>query len=46
MIDITPGIFPEFTKMQQASEERETFRILVFGRGDTEDFEQKGYDIV
>ena len=45
VIDITPGIFPEFTKMQQASEERGKFRILVFGRGDSEDFELKGYDI-
>ena len=45
VIDITPGIFPEFTKMEQASEERGKFRILVFGRGDSEDFELKGYDI-
>ena len=45
VIDITPGIFPEFTKLEQASEERGKFRILVFGRGDSEDFELKGYDI-
>ena len=45
VIDITPGIFPEFTKMEQASEERGKFRILVFGRGNSEDFELKGYDI-
>ena len=45
VIDITPGIFPEFTKMEQASEDRGKFRILVFGRGDSEDFELKGYDI-
>ena len=45
VIDITPGIFPEFTKMDQASEEGGKFRILVFGRGDSEDFELKGYDI-
>ena len=45
VIDITPGIFPEFTKMEQASEEGGKFRILVFGRGDSEDFELKGYDI-
>ena len=45
VINITPGIFPEFTKMEQASEEREEFRILVFGRGDLGDFELKGYDI-
>ena len=34
VIDITPGIFPEFTKMEQVSEEGGKFRILVFGRGD------------
>ena len=45
VIDITPGIFPEFAKLEQASEERERFRILVFGRGDSEDFKLKGYDI-
>ena len=45
VIGITPGIFQEFAKVEQASEERERFRILVFGRGDSEDFELKGYDI-
>ena len=45
VIDITPGIFPEFAKMEQVIEERGKFRILVFGRGDSEDFELKGYDI-
>ena len=45
VIDITPGIFPEFAKMEQASEEGGRFRILVFGRGDSEDFELKGYDV-
>ena len=45
VIGITPGIFQEFAKVEQASEEGERFRILVFGRGDSEDFELKGYDI-
>ena len=45
VIGITPGIFQEFEKMEQASEDGERFRILVFGRGDSEDFELKGYDI-
>ena len=45
VIDITPGIFQEFAKMEQASEEGGRFRILVFGRGDSEDFELKGYDV-
>ena len=45
VIDITPGIFSEFANLEQASQEREQFRILVFGRGNLEDFELRGYDI-
>ena len=45
VIDITPGIFSEFAKLKQAKQEREQFRILVFGSGNLEDAEQKGYDI-
>ena len=45
VIDITPGIFSEFAESEQASREREQFRILVFGRGDSKDFKLKGYDI-
>ena len=45
VINITPGIFSEFAKINQASEEGGKFRILVFGRGDSEDFELKGYDV-
>ena len=45
VINLTPGIFPEFSKLEQAPEEREKFRTLVFGRGNEEDFELKGYDI-
>ena len=45
VIDLTPGIFSEFANINQAAEERETFRVLVFGRGDSEDFRIKGYDI-
>ena len=42
---ITPGIFSEFAKLEQARQEREQFRILVFGSGNLEDTELKGYDI-
>ncbi|XP_068687979.1 D-inositol 3-phosphate glycosyltransferase-like [Montipora foliosa] len=42
---LTPSIFSEFSVVQQAAEERDKFRVLVFGRGDNEDFELKGYDI-
>ena len=45
VINLTPGIFSEFANINQAVEERETFRVLVFGRGDSEDFLVKGYDI-
>ena len=42
---LTPGIFSEFTLVSQATEERGIFHVLVFGRGDIEDFKIKGYDI-
>lgn len=45
VIEFTPGIFPEFSEQEQASEEREKFLTLVFGRGNEEDFELKGYDL-
>ncbi|KAL9950620.1 hypothetical protein ACROYT_G043144 [Oculina patagonica] len=45
VFNLTPGIFSEFSELPQASEERDTFHTLVFGRGDYEDFELKGYDI-
>ena len=45
VLNLTPGIFSEFADVTQAAEERRRFRILVFGRGDSEDFYLKGYDI-
>ena len=45
VINLTPSIFTEFHSVQQAREERNTFLVLVFGRGDGEDFKLKGYDI-
>ena len=45
VLNLTPGIFSEFANVKQASEERKTFNVLVFGRGDNEDFQLKGYDI-
>ena len=45
VLNITPGIFAEFADVKQASEERRMFSVLVFGRGDKEDFHLKGYDI-
>ena len=45
VINITPGIFWEFANLDQSSQEREQFRIFMFGRDDSEDFELKGYDM-
>ena len=40
-----PSIFHEFSECEQAKEDREKFHVLIFGRGDSEDFELKGFDI-
>ena len=45
VLNFTPGIFSEFADVNQATDEREAFNVLVFGRGDNEDFKLKGYDI-
>ena len=46
VFDLTPSIFSEFLVVEQATEERRTFRILVIGSGDScEDFNVKGYDV-
>ena len=45
VFDFTPGIFSEFGNIEQDIDEREVFHVLVFGRGDIEDFRLKGYDI-
>ncbi|XP_068753257.1 protein NLRC3-like [Montipora capricornis] len=45
VFDFTPGIFDEFLIVQQVPEERKQCSVLVFGRGDAEDFELKGFDI-
>ena len=45
VIDLTPSIFTEFLDVEQATEERKTFRVLVIGSGDNEDFNLKGYDL-
>ena len=45
VLDFTPGIFDEFMSVRQVSDERKPRKILVFGRGDAEDIELKGFDI-
>ena len=42
---LIPGIFTEFSNTDQDNNERTEFRVLVFGRSDSEDFRLKGYDI-
>ena len=45
VVDFTPGVFKEFFSVRQVVEERKQRNVLVFGRGDAEDFELKGFDI-
>ena len=45
ILDITPGVFDEFVNVEHAAKERERCGILVFGRGDAEDFQLKGFDV-
>ena len=45
VLNLTPSIFSEFADVKQAIEERTAFSVLVFGCGDSEDFQLKGYDI-
>ena len=44
-IQLTPGIFREFSGVMKTTEDSKNFRVLTFGRGDPEDFSLKGYDI-
>ena len=45
ILDITPGVFNEFVDVEHVDEDRKRCGVLVFGRGDAEDFELKGFDI-
>ena len=45
VLDLTPGVFEEFVAVKQALNERQQRSVLVFGRGDVEDFKLKGFDI-
>ena len=43
---ITPGLFDrEFGDLTQSFHAHSVFKVLLFGRGDDEDFELKGYNI-
>ena len=45
MFVITPGLFKEFADLKQDRNDSSEFKVLLCGRGDSEDFELKGYDI-
>ena len=45
VFNLTPGIFTELSTLKLSTQENNKFRVLVFGRGDSEDFELKGFDI-
>ena len=45
IFDLTPGVFDEFVSVKQVPDERKHCSVLVFGRGDDEDFALKGFDI-
>ena len=45
VFNLTPGIFTELSDMTPSIQGAKNFRVLLFGRGDSEDFELKGFDI-
>ena len=45
VFDFTPGIFSDFSSVQLGRGETKQCNVLVFGRGDDEDFKSKGFDI-
>ena len=45
IVDFTPGVIEEFETVKQDPSERKQRSVLVFGRGDVENFKLKGFDI-
>ena len=45
VFEFTPGVFDDFSSVEQVPDERKQCSVLVFGRGDAEDFKLKGFDI-
>ena len=45
VFEFTPSVFADFARVEQALAERKPRSVLIFGRGDGEDFELKGFDI-
>ena len=44
VLEFTPGVF-DFACVEQVPVQRKHFSVLVFGRGDSEDFELRGFDV-
>ena len=45
VFELTPGVFADFACVEQVPVRQKHFSVLVFGRGDSEDFKLKGFDI-
>ena len=45
VLEFIPGVFEEFVAVNQDPSERQQRSVLMFGRGDVEDFQLKGFDI-
>ena len=45
VFEFTPAVFDDFSSIHQVPDERKECSVLVFGRGDAEDFKLKGFDI-
>ena len=45
VVKFTPGILEDLMDAEQSPNENDVFQVLLFGRGDDEDFSLKGYDI-
>ena len=45
VFEFTPGVFADLCSVQLVTVKRKQCHVLVFGRGDAEDFELKGFDI-
>ena len=45
VLDFTPGVLEEFEAVNQDPSERQQRSVLVFGRGDVDDFQLKEFDI-
>ena len=44
VVEFTPGIMRDLIDVKLSPNENDEFQVLMFGRGDDEDFKLKGYD--